>query len=147
MRVPGLLAIDPGAVHIGTALFADDTCVKVEERAPDSFDWWLWGTLNDIDIVVCEDFQLWPETAQRKAWSRLAEVKCIGHVEAVIAMFAVIACHPVELVMQSPSCQQVAEAQAQARHVTLRSRGSGPHCKSAELHGYYHLWRTGKAKL
>ena len=127
-----LLAIDPGGVHCGLALFKDERCVAATEYGPDilpgivlrHFAW-------RVSELIVEEFRLYSNPALFSEALRTIEV--IGVLRYLASR------QGVSFVTQSASIKHVATAIARRKGISLISRGAGPHARDAELHGIYRI--------
>jgi hypothetical protein len=147
--VKTILAIDPGEEHCGIAVFRAGEkveCVWAGEKKPtDLYDWLdvgvaLWAR-DDLrwDVLVVEEFRLYPAHAKAQAWSRFGTVEVIG----VLREWA--RREGVEVVLQPASAKKVTNAILRKHKVVLKSRGHGSHARDAEVHGWHYLIRQGWA--
>lgn len=155
--VSRFLSMDPGSKHVGIAHF-DWTptgwrCTWAKETQPAGLYAYLIETLDEgiYDELVIERFIISLRMLQEAGRSRrggeaaLSEdavetIECIGAVRLLAAM------RRVPLVKQVPSRQREAADKITRFGLSetgLTSRGYGPHAKSAELHGWYRIWRQG----
>lgn len=165
-----VLAIDPGAVHVGLALFegqdpigdpaypmirrmqvSDWHVAKVWELQPISLESYLDNALDDgwITEGVIEDFNLVgtlmaaqrdPSVIRRSKDVNLT-IECIGAVKAYFRRYRL------PLRAQNPSVQRNATDWLMRQGIELQSvkQRQGGHAKSAELHGWWYV--KGKYKL
>jgi hypothetical protein len=131
-----MLAIDPGAEHVGWVLFNDDNSVReYGEHDPETFLRRLATALhsNRLTQLVVEEFRLYPWKAQAKQFDTLREVEVIG----VVKWLAVRAHVPIE--MQPARVMKVTEGhlRAEGRQPTTHGR----HARAAELHGRFWINR------
>lgn len=138
------VSLDPGDVHVGWAVFADDNhgefhCTLAEEITPDE----LFrraretGWLQQATHVVIEEFRPYPTTIKALIGSDLPTARMIGAME--------YACHTwgVQLIKQPAHVKKATEELLKHKHIELVSRGHGGHAKDAELQGYYRLFSQG----
>lgn len=159
--VISVLAIDPGAVHVGLALLeapplsalsiADWSVTKVWELQPITLEAYLDNALDDgwVTEGVIEDFNLVgtlmaaqrdPSIVRRSKDVNLT-IECIGAVKAYFRRYRV------PLAVQNPSVQRNSLDWLMRHGIELQSvkQRQGGHAKSAELHGWWHV--KGKYKL
>ena len=136
-----LLAIDPGGAHCGMAWYQDGTCVRVEEHTPDvcvdlAHHWMLQP---HAQVLIIEEFRLYPWMADTQSFSTFATVEIIGALKTARRW---VAPH-IELVMQPASIKQPTRKIAAARHHRLLAikTNAGIHCQDAELHAYHYTER------
>jgi hypothetical protein len=149
-----MIAIDPGEHHCGVAVFrvydGDGTkqsaaCVFTAEYEPEQlFDWLgvggaLYGNSRlQFDVMVCEEFKLYPEKMKSLAWSELKTVEVIGVLRERCRN------KRVQFVLQPASIKKATFAQMKRKDVAFVSRGSGGHCKDAEAHGWHYVWTVNR---
>ena len=143
-----LLAIDPGGAHVGIAWFHELDppttwpgweCYHTTELTPAGL-----GDLLEIihqdppDILVYEEFRLYPDKALALTGSHIETAECIGVIKHCAAKAGI------EPTAQPAAYQQTALGLLQARGMrsTAKRTKSGPHALSAELHGWAYLWRN-----
>ena len=140
-----VLAVDPGDVHCGVAVFVAGACRWTGEMGQDDLMDWLGvgaalyapGALA-WDAIVCESFKLYPGKASAQSWSTMATVEMIGKLREYCRH------RPgTEFVLQPASIKKGSAARLRAHGVVLTSRGSGGHAKDAELHGWHYLEGVG----
>ncbi len=79
-----LLAIDPGAVHNGLAYFElypqehKLTRWWTRDLSPEALTDFLEQTVTQFDVVVVEEFRLYPELAREQGYSDFPTVEMIG---------------------------------------------------------------------
>lgn len=135
-----VLAIDPGAVHCGVALFENGKCLWAREVGPWEIACEIAGLHADRDhdlVVVIESFRLSPTGAKALVGDAMGTVEVIGVVRYVCRRCGI------ELVEQQPNIKRATESIMRSRGITLTSRGNGAHAKDAELHGWCYLMRGG----
>lgn len=140
-----VLAIDPGGVHVGVALFRETKaalpweCWWVKEFTPDEFVAWLETSLPRFDVVVVELFRLYEDMAQTLIGSEMETSQLIGVIKYLLKSA------PAALMMQPAAWQQPVLGILRARDMRSKAKaeGAGSHCLSAELHGWAYLIRTG----
>jgi hypothetical protein len=133
MRV---LAIDPGEVHCGVAFFDDGVCTHTEECKPSTLFEHL--VFEMLDVVVCEEFRLYPWTAGAQSFSSMATCEVIGVIKYICEQ------ESMPLVMQSATIKKVASAQMKARGVDNLAvvQRKGGHAVDAFLHGWFYINQT-----
>lgn len=134
-----ILAIDPGAIHVGVAEFIDHGNyaeeVKAYETTPDG----LYRILADDDIaietVVCEEFRLYPWAMKEQGFSPIQTVEVIGVIKHLCLD------RKIKLVMQSATIKRPTEGilRSLMKGTRLLSHGQGPHARDAEVHGWYYF--------
>ena len=155
-HVSRFLAIDPGSKHVGMAQFrlvnGAWECAWAKETQPAGLYAYLIETLGEqvYDELVIERFiislkMLQAAAGQRGGSAGLSEdavetIECIGGVRLLAAIAKV------PIIKQTPSRQHDGLAKMGRFGMSedrLASRGFGPHAKSAELHGWFRVWRQG----
>lgn len=87
-----LVAVDPGDVHCGIALFVRDDrsdygwrCEKTFELSPEDFLDWLANRFiecpDEWEFLVYEKFRLYEDKAAQQTGSEFPTAKCIGVIE------------------------------------------------------------------
>lgn len=124
-----LLAVDPGAAHVGWARRTsrgEVACGEVD--APVALEWFE-HTVGHVDVVILEDFVLYGgQRGQAQTWQPMLTSEMIG------AMKWIAHKHGVPVVLQGADIKKPIRAQLPARGVT--QIGNGTHARDAELH----LW-------
>lgn len=146
-----LLAIDPGGKHVGMAWFEDQECVAVREETPaGAIDETRRQLLTGTDVLVIEEFRLYPWLAQQQSYSDFPTVQLIGALKLLWATNG-----GRDWDGERPVCtlaMQPATIKAPTRNV-LRGRKiksvakrekAGGHCADAELHGHFYVLRGAK---
>lgn len=135
-----MLAVDPGEEHCGLAVFVDGECRWTGEKKPqDLYDW--MGAYAAVysrdrlkwDVLVVEEFRLYPKHAAAQAWSKFGTVEVIGVLKEWCRR------EEVELVMQPASIKKSTVAILRSHGKKMRSHGSGAHARDAELHGWHYI--------
>lgn len=134
-----VLAIDPGAVHCGVALFENGECSWASEGTPKSVEYAITtlAYVGGLDVVVIESFRLSPTGAKALVGDALGTVEVIGVVRYLCRLYGL------PLVEQQPNIKRATERILKAKGIALKSKGQGPHAKDAELHGWCYLLRNG----
>ena len=138
MGMTVLLAVDPGDEHCGMAVFVDRECRWTGEMRPEGlYDWlgtgaalWARDKLK-WNVIVVEEFRLYPQQAKAQAWSLFGTVEVIGVLKEYGRR------EGVPVVLQPASAKKPVRAILKAKDVRLK--GKGPHAKDAELHGWHYL--------
>ena len=150
IKIPALLAIDPGGVHNGLAYFRDGECVWTTEMTPKELaDLLEYGAgrgksgavykrSRDVHIAL-ELFRLYPWKAKDQSFSALEVVQTIGVIKYICMM------HDLPLTEQPGTIKIPTAARAEARGYRFKSVAdrSGGHAKDAELHGLHWLETNG----
>lgn len=149
-RPAGVLAIDPGDVHIGLACFHDTwdedeglgwRCIEAYEYTREQlYHQLLRGLIGDNwDAVVVERFNLYPEVAMKLTGQEMLTSEAIGAIE--------LACLRVGVPMFKQPAAWQQPTLGLLRQFGLKSTAklnkTGPHALSAELHGWAYLIRGG----
>ena len=141
-----VFSIDPGSVHCGTAWWEDGECKWTREYTPYGLFQLLnnWMTLKSGDVVVMEEFRLYPWKSAEQGFSQLKTVETIGVVRWIVGTKWSGA---VELIEQPALIKKPTMGQMRARGVTnlATEEKTGGHCADAFLHGWYYL-NNPKAK-
>lgn len=131
----GVLAIDPGEVHVGIALFKRGSggrgayCDYAIEVTPAEM---ILRLENDpYEKLIVEEFRLYPWKMAEQGFSQIKTAELIGVIRYIARK------RHIEVVQQPASIKQACEGILRAKGVVLQSRGHGPHAKDAELHGFF----------
>lgn len=141
------VAVDPGDVHVGWAVFTDDNrgtrdwgawrCESAEEITPldllNRIISWSNPPRPEFNFAVVEEFRPYPTTIKALIGSDLPTARMIGWIE--------LACHTSGVVLhkQPAHILKATEEMTKRKLITLMSRGHGGHAKDAELHGWYRV--------
>lgn len=144
-----MVSIDPGHVHNGTVWWSKHKQGWQPDRVAELFPSQLFKDLasrlgmGQLDLVVCEEFRLYPKMASDQGYSIMPTCEVIG----VIKYLAKAAGIPI--VMQPASIKVPTMARAKAARLTMvsTSQQKGQHCLDAELHGVYWLATNGRFDL
>jgi len=149
-----LVAVDPGDVHVGVALFGRDAlgweCVGAMEMTPEGFEDWLAEELirATVDILVVEEWKLFPDHGEQVG-SDMPTSQLIGAIKFMWRSCKSIAkrwpAPDVELVMQSPQIKIPTRAVLKNRKMTSMAKFLKiplDHAADAELHGYHYIIKT-----
>src|ERR1017187_9871856 len=123
-----ILAVDPGDSHVGCALYADGEVTAAEVNEAD----WLprfAELVETLDLVVIEEFRLYPGSAPALSWSPMKTVKMIG------AMEWIATCAGVPITLQSAAVKIPTRAQCKARGIVWKHKSI--HARDALLHLHY----------
>lgn len=136
-----VLAIDPGDVHVGMAYFEDPLCLEAWEYGPDEALDYVRGVLENqfIDVLVVEEFRLYPWRAQAQAFSQMLTCEMIGALKLAHRLWG--ATNGVGLEIQSAQIKEPTTNILRARGVksVAKSAHAGLHAFDAECHGHYYL--------
>lgn len=150
-RTADLVAIDPGGVHVGVAVFRHTgetagvgwECYWVHEYEPQLAEDWLAAEAPRFDAIVIEEFALYPDLALTLTGSQMETSQLIGSLRYIARTRA-----PKAIVRLQPAAwQQPTQSLLRRAGITSRAKldRAGPHCLSAELHGWAYLLRSGMA--
>lgn len=141
-----ILAVDPGGVHVGVAMFREDPdseygweCWWVKEFDPETFVTWLETSLPRFDVVAVELFRLYEDTAKSLIGSEMETSQLIGVIKYLVNPSLAA------LSMQPAAWQQPTLGILRAKNLRSKAKAerAGGHCLSAELHGWAYLIRSG----
>lgn len=155
-----LVSVDPGGAHVGVCCFGRDeagkwACFWAAEMTPLQFEDWLSEQMvySTIDILVVEQFTLYPDKAMAQTGSDMPTSQLIGVIKYIHRHMAGVAARwprpDVELVLQPASIQKPTLGILKRRKVqsTAKKMRAGEHALSAELHGYYYILEQLKEPL
>jgi hypothetical protein len=138
-----MVSIDPGEVHCGTAFWLGAKCYDVVEYSPGglfaSMEKWLRH--DSVDVIVVEEFRLYPNKANEQSYSSMGTPEVIGVIKYLVARFGKDG--SVKLVFQPATIKKPTRAMMKAKRIGNRAvtEGKGGHCSDAVLHGQRYLWR------
>jgi hypothetical protein len=129
------LAIDPGHTT-GVAWFKengdlDNADEFTMEKVNDFLDQQI---TNQIGLIICEDFRLYPWKSSQQSWSRLETVRIIGAID-----YRAHQCG-IPIVYQDPAIKAIAYKWAGK---TPAKNHSESHVLDAYVHGVYYLQKNG----
>lgn len=141
---PLFMAIDPGDLHQGVALFHR---YKKGWRCSVAFETRAWdlmhlisimGAVDGLDVVVYERFVLEPKRAPMLTGTDLETSQVIGAIKYQAGL------HGIPIVGQTNKIKVPTKSILRARGIKSRAKklGVGGHAADAELHGYHYLLRT-----
>ena len=137
-----ILSVDPGSVHNGTVLWYGAQCAGIKEHTPESLFAWVESLLRTqaIDVVVCEEYRLYPWLLAEQGFSQVKTVEVIGVLRYLCSRWSL----GVAFVEQSATIKRVARAQAEARKSNAweAAKEHGVHCMDAYLHGFFFVNRS-----
>lgn len=154
-----ILAIDPGGVHVGMATFEDGGCTRAWEEAPaNSLDYVRRAlAAGEVDVLIIEEFRLYPWLAQTMSYSDFPTVQLIGAIKFLWATCGATVFDgektTCELVMQAATIKDPTRNVLRGRGIKSQAKKSkaGGHAADAELHGWHWMlrWqeRKGKGKM
>lgn len=139
-RPTDVIAIDPGDVHVGVAMWLHQAeRVRAHEIAAgnDAIYQIQSAITRRIEAgstvhLVIEEFRLYPNKAGAQSWSPMKTAEMIG----ALKWIAHITGTPV--FMQGAAIKNVIRRQCKARGIKVRS-GVSDHADDAVLHMWYHL--------
>jgi hypothetical protein len=123
-----VLAVDPGDKHVGTTLGQVDGS---DERGVHLIQSWTYTQpvfesvletlLVDrlIDLIVCEDFVLYPWKAREQGYGQFATVKLIGVIQYLARKY------DIPVVLQGANVKKMTVAVARGRQFPLKKLRSG----------------------
>jgi len=125
-----ILAVDPGGTT-GWALFTDGKLVVWDE----AIDWYAIDFMlkRTLDIIVYEDFWLFPHKAAAQIGSKMLAVGVIGVLQYTATMRGIL------IADQAASIKNVAKKKFDTSSIHTTSE----HIKDATLHGLYYIATTG----
>lgn len=130
-----ILAVDPGDAHVGVAIWRPGNHTAALEHDADTWLPLFAAIAPHIDLVVVEEFRLYPGKAPALSWSPMKTAEMIG------AMRWIAACNDLTLVLQGADIKIPTRRQCIARGIQWKSRRSG-HASDATLHLWYYLLRN-----
>lgn len=150
-----MLAVDPGGVHVGMARFTLSGATNWEctdafecEDPEQAIDLIAAFMLNyHIDVLVVEEFRLYPDKAMAQTGSTMPTCELIGQIKWAHRLDSRRRRDAeqveVELVLQPAAIQEPTAAVLRNRGIksTAVREGAGGHAKSAELHGWHWILR------
>lgn len=156
-----LVAVDPGGEHVGVSAFAqapDDSwqCIWAGEMTPLQFEDWLSekAITAEIDILVVEEFRLFPDKAMEQTGSDMPTSQLIGVIKYIHRMTATIAARwpgpAMELHFQAPTIKTPTRSILRNRKLTSMAKFlkiPADHAADSELHGHYHILQTRGDKI
>ena len=125
-----ILAVDPGAAHVGVALIRNGRISAKEYPTKH----WLTAFEEIVylfDVVVIEKFVLYPHKAAAQSWQAMTTSELIG------AMRWIASKAGVEVVMQGADIKIPTRRQCQARNIEWKNKSK--HASDALLHLHYYL--------
>lgn len=131
MRV---FAIDPGDRHVGFASWHRLERLAYEVDAAEAVSR-LEQILGRGDLLILEEFRLYPEKAAAQSYSPMETSQMIG------AMKLVARQKGADVVEQGAGIKKATRAQLRARGI--KQVGEGGHARDAELHLLHYLLKEG----
>lgn len=148
-----LLAIDPGHVHVGMALFEDGVCTNAWEMTPVVALEYVRVNLAEqlLDVLVIEEFRLYPWMAKQQSFDDLPTVQLIGALKYLWATCGATVFHrqgedgeqTCVLAMQPATIKEPTRNVLRGRKIKSLAKKLkvGGHAADAELHGYHYVLR------
>jgi hypothetical protein len=139
-----IIAIDPGEEHNGVAVFVEGECrwttTVSRDILFDSLGVWsaLYCKKGMFDVVVVEEFKLYPGKAASLSWSTLGTVEIIGALRERYRR------EGITFVTQPASIKKPTKAMVKRRGLPIM--GKDGHARDACMHGYYYLIHRGLEK-
>jgi hypothetical protein len=147
-----LVAVDPGGVHVGVAVFKKKqrgwTCDWAGEMTPVLFEDWLAEKLHngEIEILVVEEWKLFADKAAQQIGSHMETSQLIGSIKYIVRTADLHwPSKQLKLEWQSPNIKIPTRSVLRARGIKSTAKVlkvSGDHASDAELHGYHYIMRT-----
>jgi hypothetical protein len=147
-----LVAIDPGEIHVGVALFLGERCYDTYEVDPPELYRRLeaWLASGAMDVLVVELFQLYEDKAMAQVGSEFGTCECIGVIKYLWGRWGAVGKEGEgpELVVQPAGIKEATTRVLRAKKVVslARSRRAGGHAFDAELHGYHYVMRQRQSR-
>jgi hypothetical protein len=150
-----MVAIDPGDVHVGFAVFAQDgehpACAYAMEVTPDEATRRVHGMLarNELAVVCYERFALYADKAMSQVGSEMLTPEMIGVIKYLVAVHnehadgvekSAWAPDRIELWSEGAHVKKAIRAQLKARGID-RVGTVGSHSGDAEEQGWYWLYK------
>ena len=155
-----LLAVDPGEVHVGVAVFVETSdgwrCTATVELNP-----FGWVRLYDAILasalrphyLVIEDFRLYGHLAMTQVGSSMATSQLIGWTSYATLLFndsladrllfndSLAEDQPTAVVLQGAQIKKPTQAVLRAHRIrsTAKAARAGGHAFDAELHGWFYI--------
>lgn len=124
MRV---LAVDPGAEHVGVSEWVGGLCITAYELTPVGFASGLAsGLLEERDIIIAEDYR--PQGGFGDGGAGMATLKLLGYLEWTVRMMEP---RP-EMRLVTRSGRHAALTRLRAAKYDFRGTGRGDHARDAE---------------
>lgn len=142
-----LLAVDPGDVHVGLALFEDDAedwhIVSAWEEQPDeAADTVVRFIVEEkLDVLVVEEFRLYPWKAQQQAFSQMKTAELIGALRLIHRWYG----QECQWVEQGASIKKPTQAILRRLEIKKAPGSKGQHVVDAQLHGWHFILRKEDA--
>src|ERR1017187_2812754 len=108
-----VIAVDPGDAHVGVAIWRNRK-VCAAEYAADMCLGKFSHLILQLDVVVVEEFRLYPGKASAQSWSPMATAEMIG------AMKWIASCAGVPITLQSAAVKIPTRQQCKARGIDVK---------------------------
>jgi hypothetical protein len=131
-----VIAVDPGDAHVGMAIWSKTRGIQLLRASEFDADKWLSlfaKLVENVDIVVIEEFRLYPGKAKSQAWSPMATAEMIGAMKWI----AHEAGKPV--ILQGADIKNPTRRQCKARGLTWKHKSV--HASDAILHLQHYIIR------
>ena len=128
-----ILAVDPGDIHVGVAMWRDEEAIAYEVDA----EFWLTQfnkILEFLELVIIESFVLYPGRASAQSWSPMQTSEMIGAMKWIAQQAGV------PIVMQGANIKIPTRRQCAARGINVAHRSN--HAADALVHLWYYLLRN-----
>lgn len=134
LDVNQLLAFDPGGENIGVAVFEAGNCVeqRVIKGRKDFYAWLIDQPVPDV--VVVEDFKIFPHMSQKLIFNGLQVVRCIGAIEKY--------CYDNDV----PMIEQMSSIKTTG-YMWAGLKNRHKHEEDAYVHGLYYLIKNGHRRI
>lgn len=136
-----LLAVDPGEEHCGLAMFENGAVAWVAETDPNECVEVVRSHLQEglLNVLVVEDYRLYPDKAQQQGYSQMKTVRLIGVLEYLWKTHGG-GCVYTE---QNADIKKPTKAMLRRKGVksVAKANKAGGHCLDAELHGHRYLMK------
>jgi hypothetical protein len=129
-----VLAVDPGDNHVGAALWrASDQSIRAKEYDADTWLPTFARIVMKVDVVVVEEFRLYPNKAAAQSWSPMATAEMIGAMKWIASQAGV------RLQLQGADIKLPTRRQCKVRGLVYKNKSI--HAADALLHLHYYLLR------
>ena len=152
-----IVAVDPGGVHVGVAIFKKKprgwVCDWAGEMTPVLFEDWLDLKLasGGINTLIVEEWKLFADKAAQQIGSHMETSQLIGSIKYIYRKANKSwPAREVELLWQSPNIKIPTRSVLKAREIEMTSKilgVPGDHASDAELHGYFYILKTLDEKV
>lgn len=133
-NVNRLLACDPGGENIGVAVFEQGNCVE-QRTIKGRLNFYNWLNAEPVpDLVVVEDFKIFPRMAYKLILNGLEVVRCLGAIEKY--------CHEHDV----PMIEQMSSIKTTG-YMWAGLKNRHKHEEDAYVHGLHYLIKNGHRGL